>query len=137
MRRLLLTPRWLALTTAMVALVIGFCVLGWWQAERALVDGNTRSFGYALEWPAFAIMVVIMYVKTFREELRTGRSRSEDIVPTPPRPASGRPGTSARAGVPSLAARETQPEPDVDDDPELAAYNRHLARLSARAGATT
>lgn len=151
MRRQLFTARWLGLTAAMIALAAAFCVLGAWQWHRATADGNARSLGYSLEWPAFAIMVVVMYVKTFREELRGDRKHS----PPPPhgeddggaefggrlaRRRARREAARRRfhpsggvVGAPSLGAQPAESYARLDpEDEELAAYNRYLAEVNAR-----
>ncbi len=64
MRRLL-TLRWLLVHAAVVILVVGFLLLCWWQVSRAR-NGNLLSFGYAIEWPAFAAFVIWVWVKEMR-----------------------------------------------------------------------
>jgi hypothetical protein len=40
-------------------LVAGGCLLaGWWQVHRAMA-GNALSYGYSVEWPAFAVVAGI------------------------------------------------------------------------------
>ena len=56
MRRFL-TPSWLLRHAAMVGLVAAFLALGWWQVGRAR-GGNMLSYGYAIEWPVFALFVI-------------------------------------------------------------------------------
>lgn len=93
--------------------VTGFLALGWWQAIRA-GDGNARSIGYALEWPTFAIIVIFLWIRAMRTELRM-----------PP----GSVAQTASAYDGQLI--QTAPEPITDaEDPELAAYNRYLADLN-------
>ena len=58
MRRFL-TFRWLLRHAAMVVLVVAFLALGWWQIGRAR-HGNLLSFGYAVEWPLFALFVIFL-----------------------------------------------------------------------------
>ncbi|MCI0686787.1 MAG: hypothetical protein L0Y54_06055 [Sporichthyaceae bacterium] len=122
MRRLL-TPRWIALH--LLALVLaGTClVLGWWQLQRGQ-SGNLRSFAYALEWPAFAIFVLFMWGRMIYDELR------------PAEPASPSAGSESPATEPAgriARSSDHEEEHDREHDPELAAYNRYLAELDARA----
>ena len=54
--------RWLRsgaikLHVLVVVVVIPMLALGVWQLRRAL-DGNTQSWAYAIQWPAFAASAV-------------------------------------------------------------------------------
>lgn len=118
MRRFL-TPRWLKWHALMVVLVVTFCVLGWWQWLRG-ESGNLRSFGYAFEWPAFAIFVIVFWVRMIRDELHP----PEQAEPRPPPPYERQHGEQA------VTLPEDERE-QADEDPELAAYNAYLARLNA------
>jgi DNA-binding transcriptional regulator of glucitol operon len=93
--------------------VAAFLTLGWWQAIRA-GDGNARSIGYALEWPTFAIIVIFLWVRAMRTELRMPEGSTDS-------PASY---------AAQLMPPRHQVSTDEDDDPELAAYNRYLAELN-------
>lgn len=101
---------------ALVLFVIAaFLTLGWWQAIRA-GDGNARSYGYALQWPTFALIVIFLWIRAMRTELRTPPGSTDSTASyaaqlMPPRP---------------------QPVTDEEEDPELAAYNRYLADLNRR-----
>lgn len=126
MRRLL-APAWIARHVVAVVLVAGFLGLGWWQYTRA-ASGNTISWGYALQWPAFAAFVVFVWAQEVRRELRDLRSAdsgddSSLLAPTP---------SDSAVGIrrPVRVVRETA-QPDDADDGELAEYNRYLAWLHA------
>ena len=67
----LATPAWLLRHVVMVALVVTFLRLGWWQLSRA-EGGNGLSIGYTLEWPAFAAFVVIVWLREIRLTLHPG-----------------------------------------------------------------
>ncbi|MGH8980217.1 MAG: hypothetical protein ACRDWE_04240, partial [Acidimicrobiales bacterium] len=54
MRRRWLSPRALLLHLALLVWVAGCLLAGWWQVHRAL-SGNTLSYVYSIEWPAFAL----------------------------------------------------------------------------------
>jgi len=108
-RRLLVTPRWLALHVFTVVVVLVMVRLGWWQWGKGQATGSLRNHSYGLEWWAFAVLVVFGWAKFLRDE--------RDGVTAPDRP-------------------DPHPEParapavDEEDDPELAAYNRYLAQLA-------
>jgi DNA-binding transcriptional regulator of glucitol operon len=107
------TPKWVLVHVAAVALVVTFLSLGWWQVTRA-AEGNLLSFGYALEWPAFAAFVIFVWTK----EVRRARRAEPPVAPPAPRAGAARP---VRHG----------PAYDDDGDQQLAAYNRYLAWLNA------
>lgn len=117
-----MTPKWLGLAALTVFLVLVFLGLGYWQMLRGEA-GNARSWGYAFQWPAFAIFVVFMCIRMMREELHP---KKDERPTTTSRLASNQPPATASAS-----------EEDEDDDPELDAeleeYNRYLAALNARA----
>jgi hypothetical protein len=101
-----------------VVAVVGFLGLGWWQVGRA-TGGNLLSFGYAVEWPAFAAFVLYVWVKEMRQALRTSAPGVKDVA-TPP---AGAP--------PTRRQRNLTAAYDDSDDAELLAYNHYLAWLNA------
>jgi hypothetical protein len=105
------TPGWIGLHLVAIVLLGVFLLAGWWQLARAQ-GGNLQSWAYVIEWPMFGVFVVAMWVRMVRDELRGG---VED------------PGTV----TPARAAPHV--EIDDEDDEELAAYNRRLARLNDQA----
>ena len=115
MRRLS-TPRWLLVHAGVVIGVIAFLALGWWQFGRA-ASGNLLSYGYAVEWPAFAAFLIYVWVKEMRKVLRSEPPAATDTIapPVPPPPRRTRTGAAY----------------DDSGDEELAAYNRYLAWLNA------
>ena len=92
--------------------------LGWWQFSRA-IDGNARSLGYAFEWPTFAIILIVLWIRGMRDVVRA----RPPVVPPPPRVFEG----LDRAGP----TRAEIIAADEAEDPELAAYNARLAALHA------
>ncbi|WP_157930594.1 hypothetical protein [Glycomyces xiaoerkulensis] len=84
MRRLL-TPPWIVLHCFAVVLTVGFGLLGWWQLGRAQ-GGSAISWGYALEWPLFALFTLALWIRQMRLELRkdaTGPGRRKRPEPPP------------------------------------------------------
>lgn len=106
------TPGWLGLHLIAVLLIGAFLLAGWWQLARAQ-GGNLQSWAYVIEWPLFAVFVVAMWVRMVRDELN-GDERPPGQEPAP-------------------AAERVLPDYDDEEDEELAAYNRRLARLSDEA----
>ncbi len=109
------TPGWLGLHLVAIVLIGVFLLAGWWQLTRAQ-GGNLQSWAYVIEWPMFGVFVVAMWVRMVRDELRgeTGESREDTGSFIPDRAA------------PSAVIND-------EDDEELAAYNRRLARLNDEA----
>jgi DNA-binding transcriptional regulator of glucitol operon len=111
------TPGWLGLHVLAIVLVTAFLGFGWWQLQRAEA-GNMRSWGYTFEWPLFAIFVIVMWIKMIYDEVHA-EEKDE---------AGGE-----ETEAPTLTAVAAQDAQNGADDPELAAYNRYLARLNAEA----
>lgn len=125
MRRLL-TPPWIVLHCFAVALTIAFGLLGWWQLSRAQA-GNAISWGYALEWPLFAVFTLALWIRQMRLELRKDRPEGETTrrsKPEPPpmtspfesdilraRPKVHDDGLNARRHEHALDARRAETEP--------------------------
>jgi DNA-binding transcriptional regulator of glucitol operon len=100
-----------------IVLATTFLGFGWWQLQRA-EDGNMRSWGYTFEWPLFAVFVIVMWVKMMYDDLHDTGADGDGAGPA---------GSGAEPRVPvHVAAQDVQ---NGEDDPELAAYNRYLARL--------
>jgi hypothetical protein len=60
-----------------VALFVAGCLAaGWWQATRAL-GGNTLSWAYTVEWPAFALIALAAWWHLIHEdpEVRAARKK--------------------------------------------------------------
>jgi len=93
---------------------IALCVsASYWQVGRAL-EGNSLSYLYSFEWPCFGVAGVLGWfaminLEKVTEEQEKERNEYEDNM---------------RAQA--LAARIVSEE----EDPALAAYNDHLAKLS-------
>ncbi len=113
MRRLL-SPRWLAGHVLALAAAAVMLLLGRWQWHRAQHTHSLQNWSYAVEWVLFAVFTIVAYVRIARDEV------GGDDAP----PAARTP----RAGAPAVSVAAVTDE----EDPELAAYNRYLAELTAR-----
>jgi DNA-binding transcriptional regulator of glucitol operon len=124
------TLGWLGLHALAIVLVTVFLGFGWWQLQRAEA-GNMRSWGYTFEWPMFAIFVIVMWVKMMYDEVHEDGKEAEEAARTAaaPRPA---PAGAAVPGGNGQVGGSGQGH-DAETDPELAAYNRYLARLNDEA----
>lgn len=95
--------------------VVSLClVAGWWQVDRAR-SGNLLSYGYAVEWPVFAVIAVVMWwqlIHDSRKDLGPVDPDERDVLQRPLR------------------------RPD-DESPALRDYNDGLAALAARGKAKT
>jgi hypothetical protein len=60
------TPRSLLLHLAFVVIAGGCLVAAWWQVHRAM-QGNTLSYLYSVEWPAFAVVAGIGWWQMFHD----------------------------------------------------------------------
>jgi len=111
------TPGWLGLHALAITLFAAFLAFGWWQFDRAQ-QGNDRSWAYVFEWPIFAIFVLVMWIKMMRDELddaRKGSDRTPKVIEEP---------------VEAVVKRDIIRRQE-EEDPQLAAYNRYLARLNS------
>ena len=114
-----LTPRWLGWHALLVVSVGALGWIGGWQWSKARADGDWQNYGYAVQWWLFAGFAVFLWVKLILDELYPERVTARETAP--PVHADVRP-------------QAVPPPPEDDEDDELAAYNRHLARLAEQAG---
>ena len=112
------TRHWVWLHVAVAVTVPTFLGMGWWQVERAGA-GNARSYGYAIEWPSLAAIVIFLYIRAIRMELR-----NSDVHMTLPQLLD--------EGAFAAPNGATAPPVIEEDDPELAAYNQYLSGLHER-----
>jgi hypothetical protein len=122
--RFLISPPWLAWHAFAVVAFWGMFWLGDWQFRRAMA-GNGLSWAYTFEWPIFAIMGAIFWVKTVRDEFHI-RSGAVTGAEAPDVPASAMAANVLPTTAGSMSDSAGEPE-----DPELAAYNAYLAKLNA------
>src|SRR5208282_2105578 len=121
--RILFTPRWLGWHAFAVLAVLGMLWLGDWQFHRA-ESGNALSWAYTFEWPIFAVMGLVFWAKTVRDEVKPPAApAASGEAPRTEFPASVGAGRGPGAGSSGRDDEEA-------DDPELAAYNAYLARLN-------
>ena len=111
----LLAPKWLLGHVVVLALALVCLRLGLWQWQRAVSQHSAQSMGYALQWPFFALFGVGVWIRICRDHVRP--------------PADDAPQLSRPARRPAPEPAPAVPVTD-EEDPELAAYNRYLARLN-------
>ena len=112
-RRPLLRPGWLVLHALVLVALVVMVRLGAWQWGRGAEIDSLRNYAYGLEWWVFAVLTVIGWVKFCYDETseHPDADAAEAIVAAP-------------APAPVVV--------DAEDDPELAAWNAHLAELARR-----
>ena len=138
MRRFAFTPRWIAWHVLMAVAVVTCVWLGDWQWLRAQVTGSLQNLAYALQWPLFAVFFAVMWWRMMRLESRRLDELEADVAEAGPPPpegptgeeSTGAPGEEPERGTEAATETPVAAAPD-DEDPELAAYNRMLARLAA------
>jgi hypothetical protein len=131
----LITPRWLAWHTFAVLAAWGMLWLGDWQFHRA-EGGNALSWAYTFEWPIFTIFGVVFWGKTIADEWKAAgrRAQAARAEATASTAAAASAALPARDGLALPAAAHVAAAADEfaeEDDPELAAYNAYLSRLSS------
>lgn len=107
--------RAIALHFALVAWVTLCLAAAWWQVGAAIL-GNSLSYLYAVEWPAFAVLgffgwYALLNAEKITEHQEKSRREYEE-----------------RMRAEAQLARQVE----VDEDPALAAYNDHLAEIATR-----
>ena len=114
--RFTLGPRWLALHVVVVAACVTMVFLGRWQLDVSNSKHfDLQNFAYALQWWAFSVFTLIMWVRVMRD----GASRPDGAVAAPV--VAVEPPVAYRRYVAPPAAPET--------DPVRRAYNDYLRGL--------
>jgi DNA-binding transcriptional regulator of glucitol operon len=114
-RRRWFSGKALLLHLALVA-AASLCLLaGWWQVNRAM-SGNLLSYGYAIEWPVFAVIAGFFWWQLIHEH-----PKDAALQRSQPRSAPLGAGTSHKP--------ERRRE---EESPQLQAYNDDLSALAAR-----
>jgi hypothetical protein len=99
-----------------LAVWIAICLAaGWWQVNAA-IGGNSLSYLYAVEWPAFAVLGVFgWYALLNREKITEHQEKTRKEY-------------EEKMRAEAQLARHVEEE----EDPVLAAYNDHLAEIASR-----
>ncbi len=74
--RRLFSWQWVAFTLVVVLAVAAFLFLAWWQLGRfESRSGDWQNFGYALQWPFFAVFAIYVWWRLLRESRRESMDR--------------------------------------------------------------
>ncbi|NYH88955.1 hypothetical protein [Actinopolymorpha rutila] len=157
--RRLFSWHWVAFTLVVVLAVAAFLFLAWWQLGRfESRTGDWQNFGYALQWPFFAVFAIYVWWRLLRDsrresaeheaadgragpgpddrreaDRRTGDELAE-LPPLPPKRLVRPDGAVARSAAGGDVADPAEVE-DGTDEAALTAYNRYLAALQERSTA--
>lgn len=114
--------RWWLGHLLVVTCCLAFVWLGRWQWDRAQSPtGSWQNFGYALQWPLFAVMLVAAWARfLWLEQHRAVEPDLAASLSPPPPPLPRRPDQQP----------DRPPHREDDPDDELAAYNAYLAQLA-------
>lgn len=130
----MLAPKWWALHVGVLVAVLVMLRLGLWQWHRAnSPTGGIQNYAYAFQWPVFAVLAIVLWIKTLQEEVRRDPNATEDERPAPQRAEAD---IIRRKGLVIGVSAPSSPASAVDDDPEVAAWNARLAALNAAHAAT-
>jgi DNA-binding transcriptional regulator of glucitol operon len=122
--RFALRPGWLALHVLCLALIVTMILLGRWQLHVSESKHfSIQNFGYALQWWAFSLFVLLMWGRVMRDTAHRN-DRVTGRAPAEPPPPSDEPVAYRRYVMPTA--------PQAPLDAEQAAYNDYLARLAAK-----
>lgn len=121
----LLTPKWLLWHLTFV-LCLAICVAAaWWQLSRAeSATGDWQNWIYVVQWPLFALIGIWGYVRSIYYEFNPP---DREETPLLHKEEVGR--VIHRVAPRMITVGPHQPAA-LPEDPELAAYNRHLAQLA-------
>lgn len=159
-------PRSLLFHFLFLLISAGCLVAAWWQIHRA-ADGNTLSYLYSIEWPAFVVVGGIGWWQLVHDtdedivrrrdyHARIRRASAEVVARTLPRsvlaltvdshevgtrslpPTTGNPEAAGTSLEPIAGASPVlAPEEAPSGDDELDDYNRYLAFLAVKGRAKT
>ena len=141
-RRILLSPSWLARHALALFLIGLFIRMGIWQWTKGESDqGSIQNLFYGVEWPVFAAFVLYWWWRMIAEDLRpkdqTGPQWGKNgrIAPEAAPPSTTT--DSAAAGANTAVSVVSAAEEETEEDRELAEYNRYLASLYERDAAAS
>ncbi|GLW90805.1 hypothetical protein [Actinokineospora globicatena] len=129
----------LVVGVSLLALVL-CCGLAWWQWQRfSSANGTFQNLGYVLQWPLFGLAPAYMFWRLRKLKLREQAEAeqraaepgqtSEPEVQHEYRTAEHGKSAEHSTAVERSSVLEQHGGGDDEDD-ELAAYNRYLARLN-------
>jgi DNA-binding transcriptional regulator of glucitol operon len=118
-------PGWLAGHLLVVALCVTMVLLGRWQLSVSNRKGfSLQNFGYALQWWAFTVFGILLWLKILRDH---SRHLGGSLDAESPKPAT-------EVETPVAYRRYVMPQssdaPAPAADATYAAYNDYLARLA-------
>jgi hypothetical protein len=140
----------------LLVIVPGCLVAGWWQVHRAM-QGNLLSYGYAVEWPIFAIAAVVGWWQLIMEDPADVEGRRQErirraqprkaLLATPELLAANQaalerhraqlPAPEATGGDLAVIERSDGALVRVEQGDDLASYNAYLATLATRGRSKT
>lgn len=131
MRRFVFTPRWILGHLFVLAAAYTCLRLGGWQLGKAHLTAAALNWGYAFQWPLFAICFLVGWWRMLLLESRRLDDLERVDPPDEPSPATVPP--RAAAPVASIEPDAGGADEELDaEDRDLAAYNRMLAALAAQ-----
>ena len=126
----LITPQRLAIAAVCLASLVVCCGLAYWQWERFSQAGGTfQNLGYVFQWPLFGLFPAFM---VWRIRKLDARRKAEDAAAATRAADEAAPEPVAVPSRPVVTVEPVRAPARDDEDEELAAYNRMLARLHAR-----
>ena len=115
-------PRWIVGHVFVLGAAYACLRLGGWQLGKAHLTAAALNWGYAFQWPLFAVCFLIGWWRMLLLESR----RLDDLEREgPPAETVEEPAPAPRPTVPAVNEED-------EDDRRLAAYNRMLAALAAQ-----
>lgn len=113
------------------SLVLCLGLACWQWGQYSATGGSLQNLGYVLQWPLFGLFPVFVFwrIRVLAKRPENQQEQSGDEQAPQERPAVVKAG-AAHARERAIPAQDDQP------DDELAAYNRYLAELNARAHGT-
>lgn len=125
-----MAPRWLALHLIVIAMAVAMVLLGRWQLDVSNARHfSLQNFGYALQWWAFTVFALWLWVRLLRDAADARRSALTATPGTASYPLDSAPADSSPPYRRYVMPRVADAEPTGDD--VHAAYNAYLAGLAA------